>query len=337
MNAMSDDAKAILLLAGQFGSGKDGIEPLALKHYNPLVHWLVERDQRPADLLAMDDIGPAAKAAGVEESRIKALLGRGVQLGFAVEQWNRSGIWVICRGDAEYPGRYRSRLKDDAPPVLFGVGDKSLLEGGGVAMVGSRDVDEVGENLARDVAAWCARSQVPVVSGGARGVDQAAMQGALEAGGCVIGVLADNLLRASVAKETRRAIADGCLLLLSPYHPQARSTAWAALARNKCIYAMADMGLVVSSDVGKGGTWSGAKEELERKPAQPVFVMAGEDAPKGNRKLQELGAAPFPIDWRDRDFKSVVAGFAARKAPPAEKNLLLFPDEPEEERPDDEG
>jgi predicted Rossmann fold nucleotide-binding protein DprA/Smf involved in DNA uptake len=103
---------------------------------------------------------------------------------------------------------------------------------------------------------------MPVISGGARGVDQTAMNAALGAGGKVIGVLAENLLKKSLERTARNAIADKRLLLLSPYHPTARFTVATAMARNKLIYAMADYGVVVQSDYKKGGTWAGAAEEL---------------------------------------------------------------------------
>jgi predicted Rossmann fold nucleotide-binding protein DprA/Smf involved in DNA uptake len=96
-------------------------------------------------------------------------------LGFAVEQWNQSGLWVVSRSDAEYPRRYKDHLKEKAPPLLFGAGDPALLQGGGLAIVGSRDVDDAGQAFAGDVALWCARGGMPVISGGARGVDQIAL------------------------------------------------------------------------------------------------------------------------------------------------------------------
>ncbi|MFA6294330.1 MAG: DNA-processing protein DprA, partial [Victivallales bacterium] len=222
------------------------------------------------------------------------LLRRGVKLGFALEKWNQSGIWVICRSDQDYPSRYKTHLKDKAPPILFGIGERSLLKGGGLAIVGSRNVDAEGEAFARDTAAWCARGALPVISGGARGVDQIAMTSALNAGGSVIGVLADTLLRRSVSREIRYALSDGHLLLISPYHPEAGFNVGMAMGRNKLIYALADYGLVVSADYKKGGTWEGAEEELKRKPGRPVFVRLGDSVPTGNRKLINLGALEFP-------------------------------------------
>ncbi len=304
MNMMSDDAKAIVLLCGRLGKDSD-MEPLQQSEYTRIVRWLLSKDMRPSDLLEPENVAPAATGSGLPEARLTGLLKRGVQLGFSVETWNRSNIWVICRSDPDYPARYKSHLKDKAPPILFGVGERSLLQGGGLAIVGSRNIDAEAEDFTREAAEWCARGGMPVVSGGARGVDQIAMKGALDAGGCVVGVLAENLLRNSVSREARRGIADGRLLLISPYHPEARFTVGTAMARNKFIYALADYGLVVSckwsSAQKKGGTWAGATEELNRKPARPVFVRTTGSAPAENLKLLEIGAVPFPEHAPDAD------------------------------------
>ena len=144
MNAMSEDAKAILLLCGHLG-GESEFEPLGLGDYNKVVVWLKSKKLRPADLLTLDSLLDLAQETALPEVRLEALLRRGVKLGFAVEKWNQSGIWVICRSDSDYPARYRTHLKDKAPPILFGTGERSLLQGGGLAIVGSRNVDATGD------------------------------------------------------------------------------------------------------------------------------------------------------------------------------------------------
>ncbi len=290
---MSEDAKVILMLCGHLG-GESGLEPLSQREYNQVVRWLLDGKMRPADLLDLDHIPALALASAISEQRLNGLLKRGVMVGFAVEKWQQSGIWVICRSDPDYPARYKTHLKDKAPPILFGAGKRALLKGSGLAIVGSRNVDVEGDRFTRDVAAWCARGGMPVVSGGARGVDQAAMTGALEAGGAVISVLADTLLRRSVSREVRSALSDGRLLLISPYHPEAGFSVGNAMGRNRLIYALADYGLVVSADYKKGGTWAGAEEELKRRPGRPVYVRLTGSPPAGNQKLIELGAIQFP-------------------------------------------
>ncbi len=313
MRRMSEDTKAVLLLCGRFGDRGATGQPLDPADYNQVVRALVRLELRPADLLAPGRITDVARESGIPEDRLSALIKRGVQLGFAVEKWNRSGIWIVCRSDPDYPTRYKQHLKDKAPPILFGAGERALLDAGGLAIVGSRNVDAGGEAFTRDVAAWCARGGMSVVSGGARGVDQTAMSAALEAGGNVVGVLADSLLRKSVAREARYALTDGRLLLISPYHPEAGFNVGAAMGRNKLIYALADYGLVVSADYRKGGTWAGAEEELKRKPGRPVFVRTDGSVPAGNRKLTALGAVPFPGVDQDASPGAVLVQAVASK------------------------
>jgi predicted Rossmann fold nucleotide-binding protein DprA/Smf involved in DNA uptake len=126
------------------------------------------------------------------------------------------------------------------------------------------------------------------------------MTASLEAGGVTIGVLADSLLKKSLERNSRKAIADGRLLLISACHPNARFNVGTAMGRNKLIYTMADFGLVVSAEHKKGGTWAGADEELKREISRPVFVRQGGDVPSGNSKLLDLGAVAWP-DKVDRE------------------------------------
>ncbi len=293
MGLLTEDTKAIILLCGILGK-RASVKPLSQTEYTRLVHWLIERNLRPASLLDGTFIQDAASNTKLDENRLYSLLARGTQLGFAVENWQRNGIWVISRSDSEYPTRYKKHLKDKAPPLLFGVGERSLLTGGGLAMVGSRNVDGQGEIFTRKVAKQCVHSNMPVISGGARGVDQISMETTLDNGGASIGVLADNLLKKSIGKKFRTAIANRRLLLISPYHPEARFQAWAAMGRNKLIYAMADFALVVSSDHEKGGTWAGATEEMKREYSVPVFTRIDKTIPKGNKKLFDFGAVQWP-------------------------------------------
>ncbi len=305
-NGLTNDTKAIILLCGALGKGSS-VKPLTQVEYTRLVQWLIHENMRPADLLNYNEINIAAAGCRVEADRLKALLGRGVQLGFAVEEWQQKGIWIISRSDEDYPKRLKKHLKDKAPPLLFGVGNRALLQGGGLAIVGSRNVDSKGAEFTKKTAELCAFNSLPVVSGGARGVDQIAMSSSLDAGGTTIGILADSLLKKSLERQSRNAINDKRLLLISPYHPNARFTVGTAMGRNKLIYSMSDYGLVVSAEYNKGGTWSGAKEELSRDQPVTVFSRQGDNVPKGNMRLLELGAIPWPEKIEKANFLQQVS------------------------------
>lgn len=321
---LSGDSRVILLLCAVFGKEKQ-FKPLTLGEYNKIVQWLIDNRLRPENLL---DEGVAVEAAAEAEilpDRLHFLLGRGVQLGFSVEEWQRNGLWVIARSDEQYPKMLKAHLKEKAPPVLFGCGDPGLLELGGIGIVGSRNVDQCAADFTRETALLCARQNVQVVSGGARGVDQISMQSALERGGKVTGIVADNLLRKTLERSARRAITDGELVLVSPYHPQAGFTVGSAMGRNKLIYALSNYGLVVSAEYNKGGTWSGAAEELRRESGRPLFVRTGSGVPEGNNRLLEKGAIPWPELSADDDLYSRLAERVAQQPdnrPPQQMDLF---------------
>lgn len=298
---LSPDTEAILLLCGRFGSERDGhYAPLTQKEYESLARWLMERKLRPSDLVSGSASGLLSDIvhAKLEPVRVEALLARGTAMALTLEKWQRSGLWVLSRSDAAYPIRLKKKLGQSAPPLLYGAGDTSLLDTGGLAIVGSRDVSEDALEFTRNVARACARDRLGVISGGAKGVDSAAMQGAGEAGGVVIGVLAADLLRASVNRHNRTGIQSGKLVLVSPFNPEAGFNAGNAMARNRFIYALADYALVVDSAQGEGGTWAGALENL-RHGWVPLYVRTpGEKA--GNAALISKGGHGFEYALNER-------------------------------------
>jgi predicted Rossmann fold nucleotide-binding protein DprA/Smf involved in DNA uptake len=118
------------------------------------------------------------------------------------------------------------------------------------------------------------------------------MLGALDAGGKSIGLLAGALQRTSRDADLRGRIADDRICLISQVHPTAGFTVGNAMARNRLIYASADLATVVSTSDGTGGTWAGAIENLRHCWA-PIAVWNGAGAPEANRRLIELGAFPL--------------------------------------------
>ena len=178
--------------------------------------------------------------------------------------------------------------------MLYGCGDAGILGAGGLAVVGSRNVHEALIEYTEDVGRLAASAGRGLVSGGARGVDRAAMHGALDSGGRVVGVLADGLEKAAMLREHRAALMDGRLVLVCPYDPAARFQVGHAMQRNKLIYALSDAALVVNSDYGRGGTWTGAIEQLDKLKLAPVYVRANGEMGRGLEALRERGAMPWP-------------------------------------------
>lgn len=296
LQALSPDTEVVLLLCGRFGGERhEPFQPLSAREYGDFAKWLNAHGLRPADMLskAGSEQLPSVHEAKLERKRLDFLLARGTALAFALERWSRGGLWVISRGDPEYPKRLRHHLKNVTPPLLYGAGDKNLLDTGGLAIIGSRDATVAALDFTRSVASRCARESIGVVSGGARGVDSAAMQGATEAGGVTIGVLASDLLKSSLNRQNRQGLQQGCLVLISPFYPEAGFNAGNAMARNKYIYTLSDRALVIESALGSGGTWEGAIEDLRQRWV-PLYVRTpGNGA--GNAALVDKGGIAFPV------------------------------------------
>jgi predicted Rossmann fold nucleotide-binding protein DprA/Smf involved in DNA uptake len=274
---ISLDSQTLLLLCSQLGlPSEPEFLPLTLREWNQLA------------------------ITSKEAIRLAQLLERSGTLAIALERLNNFGIQVLTRADKDYPEKYRTRLKESAPAVLFYAGEKVLLGQPGIAVVGSRHLDEAGQECARFVGNACGISGQVLYSGGAKGVDTLSMDSALETRGTAVGVVADSLER--TVKKYREALTSGNLCLVTPYSPNAGFSVGAAMGRNRLIYCLADYAIVVASDVGSGGTWAGATETLKNGWV-PVFVLEHEAMPDGNKLLLQKGALPFPHPFKQPPVK----------------------------------
>ena len=145
-DAPSLNTRAILLLTAPLIIGRErrsSPRPLAAGEYNRLARRLRELQRQPADLLG-SGARPLLEECrlDLDADRLAGLLDRGFLLSQAIERWRTRALWVTSRADAEYPRRLRKRLREQAPPVLYGCGNRTDLDTGGLAVVGSRNVDD---------------------------------------------------------------------------------------------------------------------------------------------------------------------------------------------------
>jgi len=299
---LSPDSLALLLLCSQLVVDDGSAKPLTLREWNPLARKLQSLNLRPGALLgwSVTDLQAQFAITSDESDRLAKLLERSGVLAIALERLKSLGIHPLTRSDSDYPQRYRQRLKDSAPLVLFYAGEKALLGQPGIAVVGSRHLDDAGQECARFVGNACGMSGLVLYSGGAKGVDTLSMDSALEARGTAVGVLADSLEK--VVRTRQDALRRGDLCLVTPYSPNAPFSVGAAMGRNRLIYTLADYAIVVASDVEIGGTWAGATETLKNGWV-PIFVLEHEQMPEGNKLLLQKGALPFPHPFREKPVK----------------------------------
>jgi len=325
-DSLSPNTQAILLLTAPLIVGRAaGTErPLTSAQYGRLAARLRDMGRTPGDFLTEGTDALLQECASiVEGEQMRRLLARGFLLSQAVERWSQRAIWVMSRADPAYPRRLKKQLGTAAPPVLYGCGEPGLLDAGGLAVVGSRNVDDALIAYTEAVGRLAADSRRAIVSGGARGVDEASMRGAITHGGKAIGVVADTLAKAALKADYRDSLREQRLVLVSPYDPSAGFNVSHAMQRNKLIYALSDAALVVNADVDKGGTWAGAKEQLDHLNFVRVYVrQAGERSP-GLEALRSSGADLWPEPRTPEEFVAALAVAPAPRRAPSQPELTL--------------
>ncbi len=304
---VSAQTQAILLLTAWFSkSVNDSPKPLTTKEWAKFALWLKDHNLNPEDLLNghLKSSLQGWTDKFITPERIEQLINRGSALALAMEKWTRTGIWIMTRSDGNYPVRLKQLLKTDSPAVLFGCGNPGLLNKGGIAIVGARNADNGDLQFSNNIGNRVAEQGYSVVSGGARGVDEAAMLGALTSEGTVIGVLADSLLKSATSNKYRKYLMSQNLVLISPYYPEAGFNAGNAMSRNKYIYCLSELAVVVQSGT-EGGTWNGAIENLKNRWV-PLWVKESNDPESGNALLISKGGIPLSDDLSELSITNLV-------------------------------
>jgi len=251
----------------------------------------------------LEAFGSALEAleAGPDEVRERAGIPESV-----IEQWGEAagqievvqeglasldeqGVRALIWDDEDYPARLLAT--SSPPPVLWWTGDAALNPPArAAAVVGSREVSEGGCEAARAAGAALAGAGIVVVSGLAAGIDGAAHEGALEAGGPTVGVCGCGLSTALVGGRGGLAaqVAEGGGLCseLSPTAPMLTQTLF---ARDRIIAGLACAVIVVEARAEGGAVHTANCALKEGRPVLAIEWPAGHPA-GGNRQLLAEGA-----------------------------------------------
>ena len=209
----------------------------------------------------------------------------------------RKDIFIITMADALYPDRLRNIYQP--PLLLYGKGAMPLFdEEAAVAVVGTRSCTPYGIKCAEKLGYGLTQQGGMVVSGMAKGVDGAAMRGALRFGGFTCGVLGGGVDVVYPA-ENRRLYEDIAAtgVLLSEYPPQTLPEAWHFPVRNRIISGLSVAAVVVEAPV-KSGALITAENAMEQ--GRDVFAIPGPvDAPNsaGCHRLIREGAILATCAW----------------------------------------
>lgn len=292
----SDNAMSVILLCSYIGINKESeMKPFSLGEWNIFLDRIIEKHLEPSVILAGDIKQLQELGYGnYEIERIDKLVSRGGMAALELDELENKGIKVITMLDSDYPLLLKKRLKKKTPPVLFYAGDITLAGKIGIAVVGSRNVDEKGIEFTKELVKKASKERLIIYSGGAKGVDSISETTAIYNGSAVVSFIADSLSAKIKKKEVLDGIIQGKLLLISDVKPDSGFSAARAMNRNKYIYAASYGAFVVSAEYNKGGTWTGAMENLKNKWTKQ-FVWENKEY-LGNLKLIEQGAVSYELN-----------------------------------------
>jgi DNA processing protein len=267
--------------------------------------WLVARlagwielarheGRRLPEVLALDDETLLKAVAPSEVSRTLAAR-EALDLDAERAAYPAAGLRAVCRHDPAYP----AALRDDraAPPIVAWSGE--LPAGPAVAVVGTRRASPDGLEVARGLGRGLAAAGVTVVSGMALGIDSAAHDGALQAGGPTVAVLAGGAdIAYPRSKRALHARIRDCGAVISEAPPGFVPRRWCFPARNRIIAALASATIVVQAAVRSGS------------------LITAELAMDLGR---DIGAVPgSPLDWRSGGTNSLLRDGACVVRDPAD-------------------
>ena len=292
---MNLDSNAILTLCSHICVG-EGVRPLEPKEYSELAKKLGNIGKSPKDLFdfTVQDFEQLLDMTSDDIDRVKRLLDRNASLSFDLGQYSNIGIETITRADTEYPRKLKKKLGNACPPIFYYAGDLSLLDRNYIGYVGARTVSAEDVEFTKNAVLKTTSLGNGVVSGGAKGIDTVSGTEALLSGSFAVEYLSDSLMKKLKNSDTVRNVQNSNLLLLSVSKPDAGFNVGFAMMRNRYIYAQSEATVVVRSDLNKGGTWTGATENLKN---NWCTTLCWEHSYPGNKALIEKGAIPIPNDW----------------------------------------
>jgi DNA processing protein len=212
----------------------------------------------------LEHFGDAPAILQASRQQLLRVRGIGEDTAEAIAHWEKTidlngelkriadfGCHVLTQADADYPELLRQIY--DPPIVLYVKGELGAKDKNAVAMVGSRMTTHYGIEVARKLAYQLAYLGVTVVSGGARGIDTAAHQGALAAKGrtvCVLGTGINFVFPPENKELFERIAANGAVITQYPFNRKADKQSFAI--RNRIVAGMTLGTVVVEANLTSG-------------------------------------------------------------------------------------
>ena len=250
----------------------------------------------------LEHFGDAPKILAATKHELSRVRNIGDETAEAIANWEKSvdltgelnrianfGCHVLISSDENYSASLREIY--DPPLVLYVKGDLTAKDKNAVAMVGSRQTTHYGIETARKLAYQLAYTGVTVVSGGARGIDTAAHQGALSGKGRTIAVLGTGIILVfppENAELFERIAANGAVITQFPFNRSADKQSFPI--RNRIVAGMTLGTVVVEANLSSGALITA---NFATEYGRQVFAVPGRiDSPRsrGCHDLIKKGA-----------------------------------------------
>ncbi|MFP4521557.1 MAG: DNA-processing protein DprA [Fibrobacterota bacterium] len=265
----------------------------AVKGIGPrTAHGLINYFGSPCEVFGRSE-GSYPQLAGVRKSSYTEL-SRGIDMSFVrcqLDSAEKLNVRILSYMDEEYPDILREIY--DPPVIIYIAGEYFFSDRSAVAIVGTRRATLRGRRAAGDISRGLAAAGFTVVSGLASGIDTAAHEGALAAGGRSGGVMGCGLDR--IYPSCNRGLAERMCLsgfLISEYPFFTPPDANNFPRRNRIISALSRGVLVVESGE-KGGALITVDFAAEQN--RDLFAVPGpvdESVCRGTNELLKNGARP---------------------------------------------
>jgi DNA processing protein len=254
------------------------------------VRQLLERFKEPGDILRASATQlQAVPGIGPEVARSIASWEANVDLSGELQRIRDFQCHILISADEDYPDSLRHIY--DPPIVLYVKGKLTRQDRNAIALVGSRLTSHYGMECARRLAFQIAYAGVTVVSGGARGIDTSAHQGAMQAKGRTIAVLGTGINIVFPAENVslfEQIISSGALMTQFPFNRKGDRQSFPI--RNRIVAGMT-LGTVVVEATLTSGAMITANMAAEY--GRQIFAVPGQiDSPrsKGCHDLIKKGA-----------------------------------------------
>jgi DNA processing protein len=204
-----------------------------------------------------------------------------------------AGISVILFFEESYPPILHDRLHNSIPPILYLIGNRSLLSTPCAALLGHSNTSEKGTMIIHKAAQECTHHNITVTGGLSGGAGTAAHASAIESGGSTIGVLPCGFFTFELSPRLTSLYDPTRFLLVSPFRLAEEYSPYHAMARNRIIAALSRAMFIVETP-SEGGLIEAAKSA--HKLSVPLFTAQYAEYPdsaSGNELLiKDFGAIP---------------------------------------------